>query len=481
MSLKHTLDQERFAQAAGSDARHLLARGGARSGKTVIICEIVDTRALAAPESRHAVLRYRANALNSLIGPTGTFFWVLQQAFEPEIWARSRMYESDGILILPNKSEVWFGGLDDPKRVDKILGTEFASMYFNESSQMPYGSVTTALTRLSQVVKVKATGQTLRQKAYFDANPPPESHWLYRLFEQHRDPLTLRSLANPVDYYSMLMNPEGNRENLDPAYIESLKNLPERQRKRFYLGQYGDAGEAALWTSETVDAMRMLNVSADSLPKFVRIVVAVDPSGADNVEDATSDEIGIVVAALGTDGVGYVLEDLTVKGSPAEWGRVVAHAYHRHMANEVIGEANFGGAMVRHVVHTATEGATDPTPIGASIPYREVTASRGKHIRAEPVSALSEAKKVKLVGRFQQLEDEMVAMTTAGYTGSKSPNRLDAMVWAITALFPKIIQQQRTEQQTMSGGVMVRGNAPGTGPRVILGHAAQKARRAGRR
>ena len=479
MSLKHTLDQERFAQAAAGDARHMLARGGARSGKTVIICEIVDVRALAAPESRHAVLRYRNNALNSLIGPTGTFFWVLQNAFEPEIWARSRMYESDKLLVLPNKSEVWFGGLDDPKRVDKILGTEFATMYFNESSQMPYGSVTTALTRLSQVVKVKATGNQLRQKAYFDANPPPESHWIYRLFEQHRDPLTQRPLANPSDYYSQLMNPEGNAANLDPAYIESLKNLPERQRKRFYLGQYGDAGEAALWTSETIDAMRVLNISTDALPKWVRIVVAVDPSGADNVEDANADEIGIVVAALGSNGVAYVLEDLTIKGGPAVWGRVAATAYHRHLANMVVAEKNYGGAMVKHVLHTAVD--EDGNPIGAAIPYKEVTASLGKHIRAEPISALSEAGKLKLLGRFQQLEDEMVAMTTAGYTGSKSPNRLDAMVWAITELFPKIFQQQKQEQNTMSGGVMVTGGMRGPEPRVIVGHAAQKARRSGRR
>ena len=175
----------------------------------------------------------------------------------------------------------------------------------------------------------------------------------------------------------------------------------------------------------------------------------------------------------------YVLEDLTIKGSPAQWGAVAAHAYHRHMANTVVGEANFGGAMVRHVVHTAVDD--EGQAIGATIPYKEVVASKGKHIRAEPISALTEAGKVKLLGRFQQLEDEMVGMTTAGYTGSKSPNRLDAFVWAITELFPKIVQQQRNEQNTMSGGIVVRGNSGGDGPRVILGHANMKARRAGRR
>lgn len=443
----------------------------------MVICEIIDTRALAAPGSRHALLRYRANSLNSLIGPSGTVFWVLDNAFPPEVRERSKLYAQDNIMILPNKSELWFGGLDDPKRVDKILGTEFATLYFNESSQLPYASVTTALTRLAQVVKIKGgpkDGQVLRQKAFFDANPPPESHWLFKLFERHIDPLSGRPLADPENYLSMLMNPEGNRENLDPKFLEALERLPERQRKRFYLGQYGDAGEAALWTSETVDAMRIDGVG---LPQFVRIVIPVDPSGADNAEDATADEIGIGAIALGTDGVAYVLEDLTMKGSPAEWGRVAVEAYHRHMANCIVGEANFGGAMVRHVIHTAVDA--EGSPIGANVPYKEVVASRGKHIRAEPVSALSEAGKVKLVGRFQQLEDEMCSMTTAGYTGTKSPNRLDWLVWGVTELFPKIIQQSKVEQTTISHGVRV-GYSSGGGPRVNLGHSAQKAGRARR-
>jgi len=100
------------------------------------------------------------------------------------------------------------------------------------------------------------------------------------------------------------------------------------------------------------------------------------------------------------------------------------------------------------------------------VPYREVTASRGKHLRAEPVAALYEQDKVRLVGRFPDLEDEMLAMTTAGYTGSKSPNRLDWMVWGVTELFPKIIKQAKEE---------ARGSA--RAPVVNLGHSSLKRRR----
>jgi hypothetical protein len=431
----------------------------------VIFVESVVKRGIAAPESRHLITRFRANALNSITGPTGTLNFVLGNApgIPIEVRERSRYMAVDGVLLLPNKSEIWFGGLDDPRRVDKILGWEFATIYSNEASQIPWLSYTTAMTRLAQVAKLaeefQTEGQptTLRQKGYIDCNPPPESHWINRLFEKHQDPDTKRILADPGNYVSMLMNPEGNKENLDPKYLESLRNLPERQRKRFYLGQYGDAGEAALWTSEILDTMRVLDSS--TVPPFVRVLIIVDPSGADDIEDATADEIGIGVIGLGTDGVAYFIEDLTMKGSPGEWSKVATDAYDRHSADAIVGESNFGGAMVKAVIQAAK-------------PDREVTATRGKHLRAEPVSALSEQGKVKLVGRFANLEDEMLAMTTAGYTGSKSPNRLDVLVWGVISLFPKIISQAKAENdQGYVGGQRIPHPAiTGRAPQVNTSH-----------
>lgn len=447
--MKHTRDQEKALELLGTDARHILLRGGSRSGKTVILLEALLARALAVRESRHAVLRFRANSLKSITGPTGTLFFVLKQAFPPEVAERAAFNKQDGFLQLPNKSEVWFGGLDDKDRVEKILGNEYATLYLNEASQIPWASFNIALTRLAQTT-------SLRQKCYIDCNPPPETHWLHRLFIEKKDPDTRRPITTPMAYASLLMNPEGNKENLDPAYLEGLRNLPERQRKRFYLGMFGDAGEAALWTSELIDQQRILDDR--KVPTFTRVVVSVDPSGADDIEDTASDEIGIGVAALGTDGNVYILEDLTMRGSPGEWGKTATAAYERHDADCIIGESNFGGAMVRHVIQTAKPG----------VPYKEVTASRGKHIRAEPVAALFEQRKVFLVGRFQELEDEMVAMTTAGYTGTKSPNRLDWMVWAVSSLFPRIISASKAND-----GPHPTRHAP----RVIVGHAAAKRRR----
>lgn len=456
MPIRHTTDQTRAIDLLSSDARYIELRGGARSGKTVLFIESILTRALAADGSRHLISRFRGNALSSIFGPTGTFFWVLDNGFPPEVRQRTRPNVQAGYYILPNGSEVWYGGLDDEKRVDKLLGNEYATIYVNEASQVPYGSFTTVITRLAQVVARNDGQGPLRQRCYVDDNPPSETHWLPLLFQRKVDPQSRRPLANPGDYGTMVMNPEGNRENLDPAFLESLKNLPERQRKRFYDGKNGDAGEAALWTSELLDQQRILDAS--KLPQFTRIVVAVDPSGADDVEDTDADEIGIGVAALGTDGNAYILEDLTMRGSPKEWGNTATSAYDRHAANCIVGESNFGGAMVRHVIQTAKPG----------VPYKEVTASRGKHVRAEPVSALFEQRKVWLVGRFPDLEDEMTAMTTAGYTGSKSPNRVDWMVWAITELFPAIIRQAKND----ANGIGRRA------PVVNVGYSNMKKRRA---
>ena len=456
--IKWTADQKAARFLLGSDSRHIELRGGARSGKTAVLIDAILTRALSAKYSRHLIARFRGNSLGSIFGPTGTFFWVLANNYPPEIAERIKHSSDKGFYVLPNGSEIWYGGLDDPKRVDKLLGNEYATLMVNEASQVPYGSFTTVLTRLAQVVKRDDGEGNLRQRCYVDDNPPPESHWLPILFQKKRDPVSKRPLVDPMAYTSMVLNPEGNKENLDPAFLLSLQQLPERQRKRFYEGKNGDAGEAALWTSELLDQQRILDNSR--VPEFSRIVVAIDPSGADDVEDTASDEIGIVVVALGVDGNAYVLEDLTLRTGPGGedgWGAVATNAYDRHDADAIVAEGNFGGAMVRHVVQTAKPG----------VPYREVTASRGKHIRAEPVSALFEARKVWLVGRFPELEDELTSMTTAGYTGTKSPNRLDALVWAVTELFPKIISQARRDEDAKSL------SRPLT-PKINVGHSRWK-------
>nr|WP_250893750.1 hypothetical protein [Croceibacterium selenioxidans] len=158
------------------------------------------------------------------------------------------------------------------------------------------------------------------------------------------------------------------------------------------------------------------------MPDLQRVVVAVDPSGTKG--NGGGDDIGIVAAGKGRDGRFYVLEDASCNLSPDGWARQVARTYDKWSADRVVAEANFGGAMIESVLRTAAP----------HLPIKMVTASRGKVVRAEPIAALYEQGKVSHVGEFGLLESQMCFMTGAGFKGEGSPDRVDALVWALTEL-----------------------------------------------
>lgn len=209
-----------------------------------------------------------------------------------------------------------------------------------------------------------------------------------------------------------------NADNLASEFIEDItaKYAGTRLGRQELDGEIVDDVPGALWTRDMLDRTRV-----SEPPEMARIVVAIDPSGTAGEGD-DGDAIGIVVAGRGIDGRGYVLEDATCKLSPDGWARRAVTAYHRWGGDRIVAERNFGGAMVQAVVRQADR----------SVPYKEVTASRGKHVRAEPISAMYEQGRVSHVGGFPELEDEMVLMTAGGYEGERSPNRVDALVWAMT-------------------------------------------------
>lgn len=430
---KLTDRQNKALDVISGPADNILLYGGSRSTKTFTIVRTIVWRALAVSGSKHVILRFRFNhVIDSVVtGVEGTFPKVMNLCF-PGLYREKSLNKSHWYYTFPNGSELWFGGLDDKERSEKILGNEYATIFLNECSQISYDAYLIIITRLAQLCYYERDGQQvqLRLKLFLDENPPNKGHWTYKLFIDGKDPDSRATLTNKEDYASLLMNPKDNQENLPASYIKALRNLPKRKRDRFWSGKFTDDAENALWTSEILDKSR---VNGDDLPQMVRIVVPVDPSGADDDEAKNNDDIGIGVIGLGTDGIAYVFEDLTVNAGPATWGKVVAEAYSRHGADRVIGENNFGGAMVEFVVKTA-----DP-----NISYKSVTASRGKIVRAEPVSALHEVGKIKMVGRFDDLEDELLACTTTGYTGARSPNRLDWFVWGIIELFPNIVVNRK--------------------------------------
>lgn len=425
--------QAEAQEVMATDATHLMLYGGSRSGKTFLLVRNTVMRALKAPKSRHAILRFRFNAVKASI-VHDTFPKVLDVAFHG---VKHDMNKTDWFAELENGSQIWFGGLDDKERTEKILGQEYATIYLNESSQIPYASRNVALTRLAQKAHQRIDGRPetlLRPRMYYDCNPPPKNHWTYKLFHDRADPETGEKLPNPQDYGWFQINPESNQQNLSEGYLSTLRNMSARMQKRFLKGEFADANPSQLFKDEDIDRWRVIN---GELPDMVRIVVAVDPSGADDVDNADNDEIGIAVAGLGTDGNGYLLEDCTVKAGPATWGNVATTAYERHAADLVVGETNFGGAMVKYVIQTQRP----------KTPFKMVTASRGKVQRAEPVSALYETGKIRHAGEFRKLEDELAGFSTSGYLGDKSPNRADAAIWAFTELFPGIVSERKKRRE----------------------------------
>jgi len=424
MAFQLTDRQKAAQQVLSGDATHLMLFGGSRSGKTFLLTRNVVFRALKAPNSRHAIFRFRYNHLKASV-VLDTFPKVMRAAYPGVAWD---MHQQDGYVSFPGGSQIWFAGLDDKDRTEKILGQEFATLYFNECSQIPLSSIDTALTRLAQKAEQQIEGRApapLRLRAYYDCNPPSKTHWTYRRFVEKRDPETRLGLPRPEDYAAFSINPTDNAANLSPEYLRMLESLPARMRARFLEGRFADANPNALFPEEHVDRWRVLD---GAVPQLVRVVVAVDPSGADDEASADNDAIGIVVVGVATDGACYLLEDLTVKAGPATWGRVAAEAFDRHSADCIVAETNYGGAMVRQVIETARPRT----------PFRPVTASRGKVVRAEPFSSLYEQGKVRHVGMFPELEDELSGFSTTGYTGSRSPNRADALIWGLAALFPAI-------------------------------------------
>ena len=208
-----------------------------------------------------------------------------------------------------------------------------------------------------------------------------------------------------------------NAANLAPSFLATIIKQYEGTR----LGRQELDAElltdtpGALWTRDMIEASRVDPLAA---PAMRRIVVAIDPAVSSG-ED--SDETGIVVAGLGFDDKGYLLEDLSGRYTPTEWASIAVRAYHKHKADRIVAEVNQGGAMVESTVRVV-----DP-----NVSYKAVHASRGKVARAEPVSALYEQGRIHHVGAFPALEDQLCDFAPGA---TSSPDRLDALVWAVTEL-----------------------------------------------
>lgn len=416
--------------------RYNLLVGGSRSSKTTLFVKHIVRRALLADASRHVMFRFRGVAARQSLR-LDTLPKVCRMCF-PKL--RVEYHDGDGYATFPNGSELWWGGLDEKERVDKVLGLEFATIFLNEVSQIRYATVLTVRTRLAQVARVH-DGRRLSQQELMDLNPVGKSHYTYREHILHIDPENRRPLEADFvqkDMYHEFLSPLDNAANLDPRYIAGLARAPARFKKRYYLGQYAEDVEGALWPIEALDHAR---ATTDEIPETLdRCTVAIDPSGTAGVEDSGSDDVGIVAAGrqgTGERSIGWLLEDATCNEPPRIWARRAINLYDKWGADHIVAEANFGGAMVKEVIDATARSMNRVLP-----PVQLVTASRGKAIRAEPVSVLIgeliddewNGCRIRHVGEYPELEDELMSFSRHGYMGERSPNRADAYVWAFTDL-----------------------------------------------
>lgn len=411
-----------------TSATHLLDYGGSRGGKTFGWVRPIIQRAIMAPGSRHLICRFRQNAVKRSIR-LDTFPKVMKLCFPSVPWEAK---DSDGYVLIHTghgpPSEIWFGGLDSDERIDKVLGAEYATIFPDEASEIAYEAILTLRTRLAQraiITMGPRAGLPLRLKMFYSLNPTSRRHWCYRELILKESPIDGTPLPDPSNYGWMVTPPSDNTANLPEGYLDGLANLPRLQRLRFYDGVFQSDVEGALWRQSL-----FLRTSRQNCPPLERRVVAVDPSGAKSTGDIAADEIGIVAAGLGADGDGYLLEDASLRAGPAAWAKVAVATYHRHRADALVFEANYGGPMGKALIHS----------IDKSVNVKLVHARQGKHVRAEPVAGLYEERRVRHIGDaddWEDLEDQLVQFTTAGYIGPKSPDRGDAAIWALTELMLK--------------------------------------------
>ncbi len=399
-------DRQREAVTVLKAHRHGLLWGGSRSGKTTIIVRSIIIRALKRA-SKHLAIRFRFNHARVHLGHE-TIPKVLRECFPGLPFQHDK---TDWFWTFPSadggQSELWLGGTDDKDRMEKLLGSEYSTIYSNESSQIPFAAIVILMTRLAE-------NSGLDQRFWYDCNPSGVKHWSNQVFNQGKLP---DGSLHMFDTGSLQMNPAHNLENLSPEYVQSLEALPKRQRQRFLDGLYLTDVEGALWTDQ------MISDALTKVPgQLKRIVIAIDPSTTNN---PGSDECGIIPCAVDENNEGVVLDDLSGKMSPKTWAQRAVNAYHRYDANAIVAEVNQGGDLVEDAIH-----AVEPR-----LKVIKVRAAVGKFARAEPISQRYELGEIAHAKVLPELEAELTETVFADRPAS--PNRLDAMVWGFTHLLVK--------------------------------------------
>jgi len=379
-----------------------LALAGRGWGKSKAIYEETWWQAVQTPAMRIAIIAPTWSDLKKVafFGVSGLKASTPPEALKGGSWDTA-FNVSDMLLTFGNGATIQGFPATEP---DRLRGPEHHLAVCEELAAWPYAQDTWDMMRMG--LRLGADPKTI-----IATTPRPTA--------------IMRNLIKRSDCRVIRGKTFDNASNLPQSFLDELHQRYDGTRlgRQEIGGELLDDAQGALWTRDSIQR--------GPTPDMARIVVAVDPSGASGDPDEGNDSIGIIVVGKGVDGRFYVLEDATCRLSPSGWARRAVERYHAHRADCIVAEKNFGGAMVESVIRTADRNAK----------IKMVTASRGKAIRAEPIAALYEQLRCTHAPGLEPLEDQMMQMTLAGYVGEGSPDRVDALVWALTEL---ALGQERT-------------------------------------
>lgn len=389
---KHKIQQE----IINCKAKRIIIRAGRRGGKTVGVANRAVIRFL---EGRRVL--YAAPTADQVGSFWTTVTRILAELINQKIFIKNETEKYIELLGAEQRIKAKTAWNADSLRgdyADDLILDEFQLM--NEDIWVAVGAP--MLLDNDGDALLIFTPPSLHSRSVSKAIDRQHAAKLFRLFQNNEktDPVRYRTF-----HFSSEENPYISKEALDKI-SHDMTGLSYRME---ILAEDIDEAPGALWTRQIIEDARILKA-----PSLSRIVVAVDPSAT-----STGNEAGIVVAGK-YNNEGYILADLTLQGSPLKWAQAVVAAYYKYKANKIIAEKNNGGEMVELVIKQ----------VDRNVPVKLVNASRDKHTRAEPVAAQYEQGRIHHVGKFNALEDEMCLWLP----GDPSPNRMDALVWALTDL-----------------------------------------------
>lgn len=457
-NLKYTKLQLKILQEINNgftkNYKEICLNGGRRSGKTFLLLSIIINRALASPLSKHIIVRNNRISIKYSVWNDTIKNQFMQIDQYKKIFEKCKFNESELTILFPNGSEIILKGLDN---IEKGLGTEMSTIYFNECSEITFNKLqaSSGLASKRRIVKQGKDYGELQTLKLYDYNPPYKTHWSYKLFEEKKNPTDDQPLSEEriKKMFIARMNPVDNLDNIDKEYLKELEAFGGKDSnfyKRFALGLYTDEKQEALFKFKDIEEGKTHDLNGLSTKalkikaNIENIFIGIDPAVSTNEK---SDLTGISVCGYGV-GMYYILEDASGKYTPNQWAEVALNLCVKWGTQNIIIETNQGGLLLSNnlkmvqdklklnffVLNIIERRAQLSKVFDASNRF-----DNPKLARAQIVKNLYDAKKIKQIDFYKNdtklnnlelLNQEMLHFDGTG----KSPDRMDSMVYAITAL-----------------------------------------------